>query len=294
MPLRCSMVIETPQVTIVVVLTMLVIFTLVGKRIGLPAPVVAYLPYLGTFFLFFAVSELVSFRLGIWVLAALSFLALREYFTLVDLRIQDRWGMLAAYLAIPFMFYFIQTDWYGMFIISIPVYGFLVIPFVITLGGRETEGTVMSIGALDLGLFLLVYCIGHIGYLAFYSTWMAIFVVAAVTICDMLAWVFRARDRTRLHSIAYQLLLPTPVILVLAWVLMPWTGIPLIHSAVLAALIPSLVAVGCHTMDHLEADLGIERSRLYPGRGQIINTLKSFLYVAPVAFHYLRYFLEEF
>jgi len=288
------MVIEAPQVTIVVILATLILFTLLGKRIGIPPPVVTYLPYVGTFFLFFALSELVSFRLGIWVLAILSFLALREYFTLVDLRIQDRWGMLAAYLAIPFMFYFIQTDWYGMFVISIPVYGFLVIPFVLTLGGREAEGTVMSIGALDLGLFLLVYCIGHIGYLAFHSTWMAILVVVSVTICDVLAWAFGARDRPPLHSVAYQLLLPAPLILLLGWALTPWTGIPRVHCAVLAVLIPSLVAIGCHTMDRLEADLGIERSRLTPGRGQVINTLKSFLYVAPVAFHYLRYVLDEF
>jgi predicted CDP-diglyceride synthetase/phosphatidate cytidylyltransferase len=174
------------------------------------------------------------------------------------------------------------------------VYGFLVIPFVITLGGREVDGTVKSIGALDLGLFLLVYCIGHIGYLAFYSTWMAIFVVTAVAVCDLLAWAFRARDREGIESVAYQLLAPAPVILFLAWLLTPRTTIPPVHSMVLAALIPALVAVGCHTMDHLEADLGIERSRLQPGRGQVINSLKSYLYVAPVAFHYLRYFLEEF
>ena len=285
---------EVPQVTIAAVLAVLTLFALIGKRIGIPTPVRIYLPYLWAFFLFFALSEFVSFQVGIWVLAVLSFLALREYFSLVDLRIQDRWGMLAAYLSIPFMFYFIQTDWYGMFIISIPVYGFLVIPFAITLGGREVEGTVLSIGALDLGLFLLVYCVGHIGYLAFYSTWMAIFVVASVSVCDLFAWIFKARDRTQLQSIAYQLLTPAPVILVLALALMPWTGIPLVHSVILAALIPALVAIGCHTMDHLEADLGIERSRLHPGRGQVINTIKSFLYVAPVAFHYLRYFLEVF
>ena len=68
------------------------------------------------------------------------------------------------------MIRFIQIDWYGMFIISIPVYAFLVIPFLIALGGKQTEGTVFSIGAIDFGLFLLVYCIGHIGYLAFFST----------------------------------------------------------------------------------------------------------------------------
>jgi len=285
---------EAPQATVVALLAALTLFSLIGKRIGLPRPVAAYLPYLWTFLLFFTLSELVSFRVGIWVLAVLSFIALREYFTLVDLRIQDRWGMFAAYLAIPFMFYFIQADWYGMFIISIPVYGFLVIPFAITLGGREVEGTVLSIGAIDLGLFLLVYCVGHIGYLAFYSTWMAILVISAVSVCDLFAWVFKARDRTPLQAIAYQLLAPAPVIVILALALMPWTGIPVVHSVVLAVLIPALVAIGCHTMDHLEADLGIERSSLHPGRGQVINTLKSFLYVAPVVFHYLRYFLEEF
>lgn len=285
---------EAPQVTIAAVFAVLTLFALIGKRIGIPTPVAIYLPYLWAFFLFFALSEFVSFQVGIWVLAVLSFLALREYFSLVDLRIQDRWGMLAAYLSIPFMFYFIQTDWYGMFIISIPVYGFLVIPFAITLGGREVEGTVLSIGALDLGLFLLVYCVGHIGYLAFYSTWMAILVVGSVALCDLSAWIFKARDRTQLRSIGYQLLGPAPVILALALALMPWTGIPMVHSVILAVLIPALVAIGCHTMDHLEADLGIERSRLHPGRGQVINTLKSFVYVAPVVFHYLRYFLEAF
>jgi predicted CDP-diglyceride synthetase/phosphatidate cytidylyltransferase len=54
------------------------------------------------------------------------------------------------------------------------------------------------------------------------------------------------------------------------------------------------VAIGCHTIDYLEADLGIEREELRPGRGQILNSLKSFVYAGPVAFHYLRYTLDVF
>ncbi len=285
---------DAPQVTIAAIFAALTVLALTGRRLAVPAAVVTYLPYLSAFFLFFSLSELVSFSVGIWVLAAVSFLALREYFTLVDLRIQDRWGMLAAYLAIPFMYYFIQIDWYGMFIISIPVYAFLGIPFAITLGGREAEGSVLSIGALDLGLFLLVYCIGHIGYLGFYSTWMAILVVGAVAVCDLFAWLFKSRERSPGGSIALQLLAPAPVTVMLALLLSPWTRIPLLHSAILGALIPALVAVGCHTMDHLEADLRIDRKRLHPGRGQVINSLKGYLYVGPVAFHYLRYYLEAF
>ena len=272
----------------------LTLFALIDRRIGVTSAVVTYVPYLWAFFLFFVLSEFLSFAVGIWVLAVLSFLALREYFTVVDLRIQDRWGMVAAYLAIPFMFYCIQVDWYGMFIISIPVYAFLVVPFAITLGGREPDGVVLSIGALDLGLFLLVYCIGHIGYLAFYSDWTAILVVLAVAACDLFAWLLRARDRAPLRRVTYQILAPFPVVVLLAVALRPWTGVPLGHSLVLAVGIPALVAIGCHTIDHVETDLGIDRHNLQPGRGQVINTMKSFLYVGPVVFHYLRYFLEAY
>jgi phosphatidate cytidylyltransferase len=285
---------DPARVTLGALFVGLTIFALLGRRLGVTRAVVRYMPYLWAFFLFFALAEWISFSVGIWVLAALSFFALREYFTLVDLRIHDRWGMLAAYLAIPFMYWFIQSDWYGMFIISIPVYAFLVIPFAITLGGREPEGSVLSIGALDLGLFLLVYCVGHIGYLAYYSLWSAVLVVGAVAVCDLFAWLLESREQPAARSVAYQILAPLPVVAALALAVRPWTGIPLVHSLVLAAGIPALVAIGCHTIDHLETDLGIDRRSLQPGRGQVINTVKSFVYVGPVVFHYLRYFLDAY
>ncbi|MFH1765697.1 MAG: phosphatidate cytidylyltransferase [Gemmatimonadota bacterium] len=266
---------------------------LLRARIRLPAPVSIYLPYLWTFFLAFTLADLVTVKLWIWVLAALSFLALREYFTLVDLRIQDRWGILAAYLAIPFMFYYLHSDWYGMFIISVPVYAFLVVPFAVALGGKA-EGAVFSVGVIELGLFLLVYCIGHVGYLTFYSTWMAIFLVSGVAICDLSAFVFGSRDKPPLQGSLLQVLLPAPIIAGLGFALVPWSGIPVAHSVILGFLIPALVAIGSFTMDCLERDMGIDRSRLSAGRGAILNSMKSYLYTAPVVFHYLRYFLDAF
>lgn len=288
------MIYDASQVTLLFLLAILSVFALLRKRLGLPFTVAIYLPYLWTFAFVFAMAEFASFEIGIWILAALCFFALREYFTLVDLRIQDRWGMLAAYLAIPFMFYFVTIDWYGMFIISIPICAFLVVPFAITLGGREAEGSVLSIGAIDVGLFLLVYCIGHIGYLTFYSTWMAVYLVTAVVVCDLFAYLLHSRDRAPLPGIALQILVPAPVTIVLALALSPWTGIPLWHSVILAMMIPFLVAIGCHTITQLETDLGIDRSRIPPGHGRILNSLKSLLYAAPVTFHYLRYFLDTF
>ena len=269
------------------------LFTLLRNRIRLPTPVRVYLPYLWLFFLAFTLADLVEIKLWIWALAALSFLALREYFTLVDLRIQDRWGILAAYLTIPFMYYFLSSEWYGMFIISIPVWAFLAVPFAVALG-CESEGAVFSVGVIDLGVFLLVYCIGHIGYLASYSTWMAVYLVSGVAICDLLAVVLKSRDKISLRATLIQILIPGPLLAALGFALVPWSGIPVVHSLILGFMIPALVAMGAFTMDCLEADMGIDRNCLKAGRGAVLNSMKSFLYTAPVVFHYLRYYLDAF
>jgi phosphatidate cytidylyltransferase len=269
------------------------LLALLRTRLRLPGPIHIYLPYLWCFFLAFTLAELVAVKLWIWVLAVLCFLALREFFTLVDLRIQDRWGVLAAYLAIPFMFYYLQSDWYGMFIISVPVYAFLVIPFAVALGGKA-EGAVFSVGVIELGLFLLVYCVGHVGYLTYYSTWMAVFLVTGVAFCDLSAFVLGSRDKAPLRGNVLQILVPGPILAILGLVLVPWSGIPVVHSVILGFMIPVLVAIGSFTMDCLEADMGIDRTRLAPGRGAVLNSMKSYLYTAPVVFHYLRYFLDAF
>ena len=91
-------------------------------------PFGSYVSYPWIFFLSFTAAETIAFTAGIWILALVCFRALREYFSLVHIRLQDRLGILGAYLSIPFMIYFIQIDWYGMFVISIPVYAFLAIP----------------------------------------------------------------------------------------------------------------------------------------------------------------------
>lgn len=288
------MVLDAPQATLLALLVLLSVSLLLRGNLRLPFTVAIYLPYLWTLALALTLAELVSPGIALGVLAILCFTTLREYFTLTDLRIHDRWGMLIAYLTIPFMFYYISTDWYGMFIISVPVWAFLVVPFAITLGSRDPRGSVLSIGAIDLGLFLLVYCIGHIGYLMFYSVWMAVYVVIAVTICDLLAYILGSRDMPRRAGIALQLIGPIPATVALALLMSPWTGMPYGHCIGLACLLPLLVAIGAHTVTHLETDLGIDRSQIPEGGGRGLNSIKSLTYAAPVAFHYLRFFLDDF
>jgi len=250
-------------------------------------PMDTYVSYLWIYFLVFTIAEVKSFTLAIWILAALCFAALREYFSLVDIRLQDRWSIWGAYLAIPFMIYLIQIDWYGMFIISIPVYAFLVTAFLATIGGDERKGIVFSIGAIYFGLFLFVYCIGHLGYLVRYSTWLASMLVLNVVVCDVSAYMFGIRKKFTWRKT----LAATPITVFIGWALSDWAGLPPLHGIILGALIPPLVAASRRTIAFMESDLRIDSEPLHPGKGQIIDNMKSYLYVAPIMFHYVHYFL---
>ena len=253
-------------------------------------PFDSYLDYTWVFFLSFVVAEM-SLAASIWILALVCFWALREYFSLLDIRLQDRVGILGAYLSIPFMIHFIQIDWYGMFIISIPVYSFLAIPLLVTLGGRETRGTVFSIGAIDFGLFLFVYCMGHIGYLLRFSTWKAAMLIVTVAVCDAIACGVHAKIKSFWPNVLARYFIPLPFTIMIALLLIPWTGIPTKHSLVLAFMIPMLVIMGHRTSNYVESDLGIQEDTMSPGRGQILDNLKSLFFAAPITFHYIRYYV---
>ena len=148
-------------------------------------PLPGYLGYVWIFLLICVITDFFSFTPAVWLMALVSFRALREYFSLVDLRLEDRWGILGAYLSIPFMIYLIQIDWYGFFIISIPVYACIIVPFLVTLGDSQGHGSLLSIGAINFGLFFFVYCLGHIAYLAYFSTWLVLLLLLAVVGCNV-------------------------------------------------------------------------------------------------------------
>jgi phosphatidate cytidylyltransferase len=60
----------------------------------------------------------------------------------------------------------------------------------------------------------------------------------------------------------------------------------------LGFLVPVLVRMGDFTVDVLERDLGIGAGDLEPGRGHVLDSLKSFLFTAPIFFHYLRWIMK--
>jgi len=269
------------SITILVLLTLLIVAGRFRQgRFRTPVRILWIL------FALLTVAEWISFDVAVWLFAAFSFVALREYFSLVDIRLQDRWGILGAYLAIPFMTYFIFINWYGMFIISIPVYAFLVIPLLVALGGGNSTGTVFSLGLIDLGLFLFVFCMGHIAYLAFFSVRIAILLIAGVAFSG---WVF---NRLSGRHALLRYLAATAGTLAFSMLSAPWTNLPPVHAAALGVMIPLLVLCAVFTMRVIEEDLGVSPDNLEPGRGFLFDGTRVYLFAAPVVFHYLRWFLK--
>ena len=67
-----------------------------------------------------AVLLVPSAALAFWALVC--FWALREFFSLVPGRWEDRTALFLAYLAVPIQFLWVFLGWYGMFIVFVPVY----------------------------------------------------------------------------------------------------------------------------------------------------------------------------
>jgi phosphatidate cytidylyltransferase len=251
----------------------------------------SYIRYIWFYFLIFLVAETISFYIATWLWGILSFFVLREFFSLIDFRLQDRFGVVAAYLSIPFMMHFIHTDWYNLFIITIPVYSFLIIPFLVAIGGKEAEGAINSIAVIIFGLFLFVYCIGHIAYLSYYNIWMASVLILNIVIFDMSAFVIERRVESTLRRVLYSYIIPVPFTIVLTLSLAEWCALPQFHAIILGTIIPAIIIIGNFSLKYLASDLGIVKDNLHPGRGVIIYNIKSILYAAPVVLHYYRYFI---
>jgi len=112
----------------------------------------------------FSVAMMAPTKVAVGFFGFVSFLALKEYFSMIPTRRADRRVIFWAYLSIPLQYYWVADAWYGLFIIFIPVYMFLFIPMRVILIG-DTKGYLQAIGTIHWGLMTTVFCISHLAYL---------------------------------------------------------------------------------------------------------------------------------
>ena len=237
-------------------------------------------------------------------LALMSFLALKEYLSLVPTRRVDRSILLWAYLSIPVQFYLAHEGSFGLFMVFIPVWVFLFMPARITLAGH-TEGFLRAVGTLSWGLMITVFSLSHTAMLLSFGTKLGygagllLFLVALTEFNDVAQ--FTTGKLFGRHKIIPSVspkktwegfmggLFATAAVAALVGPLLTPLSMPLAAAA--GAIIAGSGFLGDVTISACKRDLGVkDASQLIPGHGGILDRVDSLIYSAPVFYHLMHYF----
>lgn len=238
--------------------------------------------------------------------AFVSFLALKEYLSLIPTRRADRRVLLWAYLAIPLQFFWIAREWYGLFIVFIPVYAFLFLPMRMVMIG-ETRDFLRAAGTLHWGLMTMVFSLSHLAFLLVLpeardtvagGAGLVLFLVILTETNDVAQYVWgKLLGRRRIipkvspnktwGGFIGGFLTTTGLALLLA----PWlTPLSAFHALLAGLLIGWGGFIGDVVISALKRDLGVKDSgSLIPGHGGVLDRIDSLTYTAPLFFHFLRY-----
>lgn len=245
-------------------------------------------------------------RFGIIILCAIvSFMALREFLTLMHTRRGDHFALFAAFFVVlPVQYYLIAIEWYGFYSIFIPVYAFLLLPIIAALRG-DIERFTDRVAELQWGLMTCVFCISHLAALTMLDIpdyqgrelLLVAFLVLVVQGSDVLQYVWgKLYGR---HQIAPELspsktvegfaggVLSATALGAGMWWITPFTPL---QAAGMALVITLMGFLGGLVMSAIKRDRGVKDwGHSIPGHGGILDRSDSIIFAAPIFFHLTRY-----
>ncbi len=234
----------------------------------------------------------------------ISFLALREYVTLVPTRRADHHTLFwTFFIFTPLQYYLLGLRWSG-FVIVIPVYGFLFLPAVMALAG-DTQSFLERAAKIQWGLMICVYCLSYAPALLTLdihgygpTAKLLLYLVIVDQLSDVLQYVWgKLAGR---HKIAPSVspnktwegfvggVLSATAIGTALWWMTPFT--PPIAAAI-SLMITLLGFAGGLVMSAIKRDRGVkDYGTMIPGHGGILDRMDSMIFAAPVFFHVVRFF----
>jgi phosphatidate cytidylyltransferase len=243
---------------------------------------------------------------GVVLLFALcSFAALREFLTLTTHNRADHWSLLACFfLILPMQYWFLATDWYGMYSIFVPVYAFLLLPVVSALRG-STKDFLIRVSETQWALMICIYCASHVPALLYLqipgfegrNVILIAYLIFVVQLSDVLQYVWgKLIGRTKVapslspsktwEGLIGGTLSASAIGTALYWMtpFSPW------QAAGMCLLITMMGFFGGLVMSAIKRDRGIKDwGHLIAGHGGFLDRLDSVIFAAPIFFHVTRW-----
>jgi phosphatidate cytidylyltransferase len=238
-----------------------------------------------------------------------SFLALREFMSLVPTRPGDHRALVAIFLVItPLQYILVAVRWYGLYSILIPVYAFLFLATRTAVRG-DAERFLERTAELQWGLMVCVYCVSYAPALLTLTIpgfraaggGLLLFLLVVTEASDVLQYVWGKLIGRRRIAPAISpnktwggflggIASATAVGAGLWWItpFRPW------QAAAMALVITLMGFAGGLTMSAIKRDRGVKDfGNLIAGHGGVLDRIDSLCFAAPVFFHLVRYFFAR-
>lgn len=236
----------------------------------------------------------------------ISFMALREFLSLLYIRRGDHLALAACfYVILPLQYFLVAIDWFSMFTIFIPVYGFLFLLILSALLG-DTAHFLDRSTKVQWALMISVFCISHIPAILTLDIegfeekklLLMIFLILVVQSSDVLQYVWGKLFGK--HKIAPKLspsktvegfvggVVSASVLGGLLYWLTPFNPV----QAVLMSLLICLMGfLGGLVMSAMKRSMGVKDwGNMISGHGGMLDRMDSLCFAAPIFFHMVRYY----
>ena len=232
--------------------------------------------------------------------------ALREFVTLTPTQRGDHLPLVACfYVLLPVQYWLIATNWYNLFAIFLPVYGFLLLPVLTALSG-DTDRFLERVTKIQWGVMITVYCISYAPALLLLKVpgydgenlLLLVYLLLVVQISDVLQYVFGKLFGK--HKIAPKVSPSKTVegfvgggasavaIGTALWWVTPFSPL---QACGMATVIVLAGFLGGLALSAVKRSLGAKDwGAMIQGHGGMLDRLDSVSFAAPLFFHFTAYF----
>lgn len=258
-----------------------------------------------TMALVFGVAMLTRGIGSILFFALLSLLLLRELITATPTKIEDHrilcWSF---FVVLPMHYVMLALNWYGLFIILIPVYAFLLVPTVVAVSGN-LDDFLGRVARIQWSLMLAVYCVSHAPAILLLR--MAGGRLPNAPALLFLVLVVQARESAAAFVNAWPRTHPTlrldtgwrmswegeaagyAVALAAAWIVRPLTPFSVMQALALAMAVSAMCGAAALCLAGLRSDWGRHASAVIERHGSVVERALALCFAAPLFFHLVRY-----